>query len=180
MFHENQILSQNIVLKKQSGINRYAIAGPNEIMKLSVPICHEDKLKPQSMVRINYQEKWIKTHKQAWQTAYGKSPFFEFYDYKFFSIFDANVEYLGDFNAQLLRLLLLQLKVPIQCVQFKNDCATEHQTSSSTLEIESLPYSQVFDAKFGFRQPVSAIDLLFNIGPMISSHWSTCLKPYSA
>ena len=89
--------------------NRYNIAGPNNIQTLTVPITQDDKHNPITQVRINYNENWIRDHKHAWQTAYGKSPFFEFYDYRFWSILDAQPVMLADLLCPWNQLIFAQL-----------------------------------------------------------------------
>ena len=143
--------------------NRYKIAGPNNIQSLTVPITQDDKHNPITQVRINYNENWIRDHKHAWQTAYGKSPFFEFYDYRFWSILDQKPEVLSDLLYPWNQLLFVQLGMSL----FET---TSKETQQNTNQIK--PYPQVFDVKFGFRSEVSGIDLLFNQGPIAKEYLS--------
>ena len=146
--------------------NRYNIAGPNNIQTLTVPITQDDKHNPITQVRINYNENWIRDHKHAWQTAYGKSPFFEFYDYRFWSILDAQPVMLADLLYPWNQLLFAQLGMSL----FES---TSKETQQNIIQIK--PYPQVFDVKFGFRSEVSAIDLLFNQGPIAKEYLSQYL-----
>jgi hypothetical protein len=178
--------------------NRYNIAGPNNIQTLTVPITQDDKHNPITQVRINYNENWIRDHKHAWQTAYGKSPFFEFYDYRFWSILDQKPEMLADLLYPWNQLLFTQLgfnafgpraeaveqdskewniidENPLQ--NESADVQTSHialnEIHQNTSPIQSYP--QVFDVKFGFRRDVSGIDLLFNQGPLAKEYLSQYL-----
>jgi hypothetical protein len=38
-----------------------------------------------------------------------------------------------------------------------------------------VPYPQVFDSRHGFRADVSALDLLFNLGPEAEDYWQAVL-----
>ena len=146
--------------------NRYNIAGPNNIQTLTVPITQDDKHNPITQVRINYNENWIRDHKHAWQTAYGKSPFFEYYDYRFWSILDAQPVMLGDLIYPWNQLLFTQLGL------------SSFESISNEIQqdiIQIKPYPQVFDVKFGFRSEVSGIDLLFNQGPLAKEYLSQYL-----
>lgn len=143
--------------------NRYNIAGPNNIHTLTVPVTQNDKHNPISQVRINYNENWIRDHKHAWQTAYGKSPFFEFYDYRFWSILDQKPEMLSDLLYPWNQLLFAQLGMSLIG-------STSKETEQNIIQIK--PYPQVFDVKFGFRSDVSGIDLLFNQGPLAKEYLS--------
>lgn len=151
---------------KLNNPNRYKIAGPNNIQSLTVPITQDDKHNPISRVRINYNENWIKDHKHAWQTAYGKSPFFEYYDYRFWSILDAQPMMLSDLLHPWNQLLFVQLGLSA----FES---TTKETPQNIIQIK--PYPQVFDVKFGFRSDVSGIDLLFNQGPLAKEYLSQYL-----
>jgi len=146
--------------------NRYNIAGPNNIQTLTVPITQDDKHNPITQVRINYNENWIRDHKHAWQTAYGKSPFFEYYDYRFWSILDAQPVMLSDLIYPWNQLLFAQLGLN----SFES---TSKETQQKIIQIKSYP--QVFDVKFGFRSEVSGIDLLFNQGPLAKEYLSQYL-----
>jgi hypothetical protein len=146
--------------------NRYNIAGPNNIQKLTVPITQDDKHNPITQVRINYKENWIRDHKHAWQTAYGKSPFFEYYDYRFWSILDAQPVMLSDLIYPWNQLLFAQLGLS----SFE---PTSKEIQQNIIQIK--PYPQVFDIKFGFRSEVSGIDLLFNQGPLAKEYLSQYL-----
>ncbi len=146
--------------------NRYNIAGPNNIQTLTVPITQDDKHNPITQVRINYNENWIRDHKHAWQTAYGKSPFFEYYDYRFWSILDAHPVMLADLIYPWNQLLFAQLGL----IPF---ASTSTEIQQNIIQIKSYP--QVFDLKFGFRSEVSGIDLLFNQGPLAKEYLSQYL-----
>ena len=146
--------------------NRYNIAGPNNIQTLTVPITQDDKHNPITQVRINYNENWIRDHKHAWQTAYGKSPFFEYYDYRFWSILDAQPLMLADLIYPWNKLLFTQLGLS----SFES---TSNEIQQDIIQIK--PYPQVFDVKFGFRSEVSGIDLLFNQGPLAKEYLSQYL-----
>lgn len=146
--------------------NRYNIAGPNNIQTLTVPITQDDKHNSITQVRINYNENWIRDHKHAWQTAYGKSPFFEYYDYRFWSILDAQPVMLSDLIYPWNQLLFAQLGL-------SSSESTSKETQQNIIQIK--PYPQVFDVKFGFRSEVSGIDLLFNQGPLAKEYLSQYL-----
>jgi hypothetical protein len=146
--------------------NRYNIAGPNNIQTLTVPITQDDKHNPITQVRINYNENWIRDHKHAWQTAYGKSPFFEYYDYRFWSILDVQPVMLSDLIYPWNQLLFAQLGLS----SFE---PTSKEIQQNIIQIK--PYPQVFDIKFGFRSEVSGIDLLFNQGPLAKEYLSQYL-----
>jgi hypothetical protein len=164
---------QNAPFLKQNGSNRYTIAAANHLQSLTIPVHGEDRNLPLPQVRINYSENWLRTHKQAWQTAYGKSPFYEYYDYRFWALFDQQPPTMQTLIEGCHQLLFTNLKIP-HTPQYLQEPGAEHsliaqQTlakfQEQSTKLSLTPYPQVFDAKFGFREPVSALDLLFNLGP---------------
>lgn len=153
--------------------NKYIIAGPNQIQKLIIPIIASTKSEDFSKVQIDYSQKWIREHKNALQTAYGKSPFFEYYDYRIFDVFDQQIPELVTLNQLLLALTTKLIGLEnVEFSQLMNDDNTLI-LNSDKMEISTPPFSQVFDAKFGFRPKVSILDLLFNLGPLCKDYFQS-------
>lgn len=146
--------------------NCYWIAGPNSLQKLQIPIQHESKGEAPINRKISYNHKWIAEHKNAWKTAYGKSPFYEYYDYRLHEVLDSKIETIGELSHALLSVINPLLGGKSLEKSSQNQLADETVT----------PYYQVFEDRYGFRQPVSILDLLFNLGPMSSTYLEThCL-----
>lgn len=143
--------------EKQTCRSRYKIAGPNALQMLSVPIVHGHG-GGFAEVQISRAHKWDKEHIRTWETAYGNSPFYEFYDYRLLPL-------LTDTS------LSLQVLVMRSIVKLKNElkCPVELEFTDefpfTEPDMVITPYPQVFDDRFGFRPDVSALDLLFNLGP---------------
>jgi len=72
------LIDQNPRFLQNKFLNKFAIPGPNQIQTLIIPVLAESKNGTYDAVKIDYSPKWIREHKNALQTAYGKSPFFEF------------------------------------------------------------------------------------------------------
>lgn len=179
-FQEQQFsILHNTSFKKQSGLNRYLIAGPNNVQPLAVPINRQKTHQPLSEVTISYAENWIKQHKQAWQTAYGKSPFFEYYDYRFWAILDAKPQTMQWLVEEFNTVLFKSLKIKSNPIYRTFDGVnTPQETARLLVPFEQavahqniIPYPQVFDNKCGFRTPLSIIDILFNLGPLAHEYF---------
>ena len=153
--------------------NKYTIAGPNQLQILTVPLIAHTKSDSFQKVQIDYTQKWIKEHKNAMQTAYGKSPFFEYYDYRIFDIFDQNIIELSEFNQKLLELLLKLIglnDISIKTADYQENIEIFSQNNSQNFVPE---YTQVFEDRFGFRPQVSILDLLFNQGPLCKEYFES-------
>jgi len=151
--------------------NKYIIAGPNQLQTLTIPLISGSKSDCFAQIQIDYSQKWIREHKNALQTAYGKSPFFEYYDYRIFDVFDKQIPELAKLNQSLLELTtkLVGLET-IEFSQIENDDA-QLIFNSDKMETPTPEFSQVFDAKYGFRPKVSILDLLFNLGPLCKDYF---------
>jgi hypothetical protein len=146
------------MFQKQSDHSRYFIGGPNKTQCLSVPVKHTGHKKSLLKTEVSYLEKWPREHMNAMRSAYGKAPFFEFYDYRIFPVYEEMPLLLETLIRQSILKLSKEL-LPETNILFEN-LISEAQTHP-----EVPGYSQVFEDRFGFRNDLSALDLLFNLGP---------------
>ena len=159
---------------KQTYRNRCTIYSANGLLDLIVPV-----EKPQGSktlirdVHISYAEAWVKQHKHAFVSAYKSSPFFDYYADACFAVLDKHEKFLWDLNANLLHTLCKLTGIsPIitESEHFtpRNSTANDLRYTISPkqpAELQQLPYSQVFDEKFGFQSNVSIFDAICNLGP---------------
>ena len=92
--------------QKQSWRNRCRILAGDGPQDLNIPVVHDDFGKPISQMRIDWTTDWLTRHKRAIVSAYGTSPYFEYYRDELFEIMDARPSLLLDFNTSILRFLL--------------------------------------------------------------------------
>ena len=171
--------AQNICIEahehyiKQTYRNRCTIYSANGLLDLIVPV-----EKPQGSktlirdVQISYAEAWVKQHKHAFVSAYKSSPFFDYYADACFAVLDKQEKFLWDLNEKLLHTLckLIGLSPTITASENftpLNSVANDLRYSISPkqpIELPQLPYSQVFDEKFGFQSSVSVFDAVCNLG----------------
>ena len=149
--------------EKQAYRSRYTIAGPNNLQTLSVPIVHGGS-KQLSDIQISRQNPWVNEHIRAITTAYGSAPFFEFYDYRILPLLQQESESLLTLIKNSISSLHRELRCPA-ALEFVDEWDfTENHDAV-------VPYPQVFDSRHGFRADVSALDLLFNLGPEAEDYW---------
>ena len=170
--------------QKQTYRNRCIIATANGPQTLTVPIEHSplpiDHC-PLTIAhcRISDHGSWRHLHWNALVSAYGDSPFFEYYQDDFRPFFmERRWEYLLDFN-EAIRQTVCEL-LDIQPDVSYTDCYTPGSNSSLVKDFrESInpkhpapdpeftprPYYQVFSQRHGFLPNLSILDLLFNMGP---------------
>lgn len=161
--------------QKRSYRNRAYLAGANGSMLLSVPL---QKGKHQQMpihkVAVDYSKPWFGEHWHSIKSAYGKSPFFEFYTEPLEAILRSRPDHLFDLNRILLLQLLKQLHLKVDVRETTEyggvpegtlDLREAIHPKHPKLAFEPLPYPQVFKERHGFLPNLSILDLLFCSGP---------------
>ena len=181
---------------KQTYRNRCVIATTNGLQTLSIPVEHtqdkgDDSSRLITDIRISNHGNWRHLHWNALMSAYGDSPFFDYYVDDIRPFFEQRWENLFDFNMAITHKLceLLDIHPTIQFTD--NYTATSQDSSTSNTSISSttsssffldyrevirpknpLPdpdftprnYYQVYQQKWGFQPNLSILDLLFNMG----------------
>ncbi|MBC7426909.1 MAG: WbqC family protein [Bacteroidia bacterium] len=148
---------------KQTLRNRLVIPTANNMKSLSVPIDGKTKHEAYGKVMISYSENWVKQWLQTMATAYGKSPFYEFYGYRFEDVLKKEHTHIYALNIELLNLSLKMLKAEVEITEM-----TGRPDSEDFYQLENFdlpPFRQVFTERHGFQQDVSIADLIFNKGP---------------
>ena len=141
-------------------------------------------------IRISDHGNWRHLHWNALQSAYGESPFFDYYQDDIRPFFEERWTYLIEFNeairAKMCELLDIQPRVSYT-QSWREECGGRSEITSSaeyagdTLHdfrssihpkhpgvdeaFEPRPYYQVYRQKHGFLPNLSILDLLFNMGP---------------
>ncbi|MCR5179626.1 MAG: WbqC family protein [Bacteroidaceae bacterium] len=145
---------------KQTWRNRCRIAMPTGPQDLVIPVQATQGHVAMRDVRISDHGNWRHHHWSALRTAYGKSPFFEYYADDFASFYhERRYDFLLDFNQALHEVVCREI-----------DLSVTIKRSSSFLNAQfpvhsSRPYYQVFAQQLGFLPDLSIADLLFNMGP---------------
>ena len=159
---------------KQTYRNRCRIAASSGVLTLTVPVIKSSSPKQlMKDVRISDHGEWRRQHWNALESAYMNSPFFLYYQDDFRPFYEKKYEFLIDFNTELtLRIMeLAGINKPIKltesyCKKDENLLDLRQMVNPGINEPENCrPYWQVFKQKHGFIGNLSAIDLLFNMGP---------------
>ena len=159
---------------KQTYRNRCVIATAGGCQTLTIPVVKSDSPKQlMKDVRISDHGDWRRQHWNALESAYMNSPFFMYYQDDFRPFYEKKIEFLIDFNMGLTRLILklagIEKKVRLtEFYSVQQDGITDlrDMIEPGVREpVEPHPYWQVFKQKYGFQANLSAVDLLFNMGP---------------
>ena len=161
---------------KQSFRNRCVIASPNGPLKLIIPVVRSSKNIVKD-VKIDNTQNWKKIHWKSLESSYRSSPYFEFYEDEFYSLYFKNKnDFLFDFNNKInlaiLKCLGIDTEIIISSSYVEKDLEIEDfrniiPSKSKGLEkFKEIKYNQVFQEKQSFLPNLSILDLLFNEGPL--------------
>lgn len=152
--------------RKQTPRNHCCIATANGVQKLTVPVTlpatHTLSDGNIRDVRISDHGNWRHLHWEALASAYGMSPFYEYYADDIRPFFEKRWDFLFDYNMDIMRKMLELLGIERDIIPTERftDC---HDAVSSGCTVG--PYYQTFERRHGFLQGMSILDLLFNEGP---------------
>ena len=123
-------------------------------------------------VKVSAHGAWWNVHRVALESAYGRTPFFEFYIDRFLPFLRERIPGQGEgvialdgaIDAVVRDILLIDSPVSYSAVRNVGsddcDCRQGEMPVSCT-----MPYYQVRAAKLGFISGLSILDLIFNLGP---------------
>lgn len=174
------LLEQYEHYPKQTYRNRASVYSANGRLDLIVPVQkgHNGHTRMKD-VKISYESDWQRLHWMSLQTAYRSSAYFEYYEDDFAAFYNRQYDFLLDYNAAQLTLLLKLLKIDRELgytADYRENYGTDvdfrqaiHPKKAPPVETGN-PYYQVFENKHGFIANLSIVDLLFNQGPQSSSY----------
>lgn len=150
--------------KRCKAAHRFAIADTRGLIELTVPI-----EKPYGLTwddtRISLHGNWWELMARALESAYGRTPYFEFYADDFIPLI-SNPEKFGsvaslclDFTRTICRILNIQKNI---------EQTSANVTPAEITKWQPAPYWQVRADKLGFIAGLSILDLIFNVGPEAS------------
>ena len=156
---ESIVLGDEEQFTKQTERNRLMYGTFQGTKTFSIPLINNTIGFGFDRVLISYDTNWPQQLVNALKTAYGKSPFFEYYGYRFEAIILSRPSNLWDLNFNLFSEIIncLKINIPISIQKIK-------AINSETLH-EVIPYYQVFSENTEFQPHLTILDLISNEGP---------------
>lgn len=180
---------------KQTWRNRCRIITANGLLDLSIPVSKPFGRHTQTgEMLISDHAPWQRHHWRSLVSAYQKSPYFIHYAPVFETFYaEPFTASLTEWNALFLHTLLKEIGLDVDL----STTTSYQKQDSDSLDIRDAlspkrswpddisglkwpPYMQVFDDKHGFVANLSAIDLLFNLGPESVIYIDKCLSALPA
>ena len=174
--------------QKQTYRNRCLIATTNGLQALTIPVVRDQSNRlsdtnqdqePVSLIhsiRISDHGNWRHLHWNALKSAYGESPFFDYYQDDIRPFFEQRWDYLFDFNEAIREKMceLLDIQPSVRyteefastvnnMIDFRSSINPKHPEPDP--DFTPKRYYQVYEQKHGFLPNLSILDLLFNMGP---------------
>ena len=186
--YDRCLIEQHDNFVKQTYRNRCIIPTTNGIQALSIPVsCPQGSQlskTPMRDVRISDHGNWRHIHWNALCSAYGESPFFDYYQDDLRPFFERKWTFLFDFNMEIIlkmvELLDIQPKISLTTAFLSDASMAKNATENSLVDdfrdvirpkhpgldsdFMARPYYQVYQQKHGFQPNMSILDLLFNEG----------------
>ena len=186
--YDRCLIEQHDNFVKQTYRNRCIIPTTNGIQSLSIPVsCPQGSQlskTPMRDVRISDHGNWRHIHWNALCSAYGESPFFDYYQDDLRPFFERKWTFLFDFNMEILlkmvELLDIRPKISLTTAFLSDASMAENATENGLVDdfrdvirpkhpgldsdFMARPYYQVYQQKHGFQPNMSILDLLFNEG----------------
>lgn len=164
--------------KRAKAVHRYDIVDTQGRCQLTVPINRPHSGSPTDRplwtdAAVSRHGQWWRLHRTALESAYGRTPFFEYLIDRFDTVLcdpadpaaAPNVVELARRADALIRpLLLLDTPVEWRPLTTQESAVTDLRRADFTITAPQ-PYWQVRQSKLGFQPNLSILDALFNLGP---------------
>lgn len=152
--------------KREKETHRFTIADTRGPLQLTVPIA-----KPLTShcrwadIEISTHGAWWDVHRVALESAYGGSPYFEFYIDRFLPMLTVGVEERFPFLCQLAEAWDEQICNILGINRFASQSDFLKSEVDRLENLADYPYYQVRADKLGFIPSLSILDLIFSLGP---------------
>ena len=180
--YENIVIEQHDNFIKQTYRNRCVIATTQGLQALTIPVerpsdARLDKTQLKDIC-ISDHGNWRHLHWKALLSAYGESPFFEYYADDIHPFYEKKYKFLLDFNMEINQKMMELLDIEKSSLSLSNEYSS-YEGDSDTVDFREVirpkhpgedkewqpkKYYQVYQQKFGFQPNLSILDLLFNEG----------------
>ena len=135
---------------KQTYRNRMLIPTTNGPLSLTIPTNHNTSLAMKD-IRISDHANWRHVHWNALLSAYGESPFFEYYQDDIRPFYEKKYEFLFDFNMEItekmIELLDIRPKISITNEYIQNEELKVKSIESEELKVKSEEFNGLANHK---------------------------------
>lgn len=168
------LLDNALFDKRRKELHRYSVADVNGPLTLTLPIVKPHGLRNATWrdVAVSDHGQWWHVHRVTLESAYGRTPFFEFYIDRLLPFLSSTTPSafpsVIDLNLAIDRVLseILLLPAPQVATTPGVPSSAEPQTAEpQAADLPLEPYWQPRADRFGFLPSLSVLDLIFCLGP---------------
>lgn len=168
---DHPVIELNEHFIKQTHRSRCEILGPNDLLRLSIPVkrLHGSKTAVKDILIAD--DTWRSQHWKSIETAYNSSAYFDYYGSEIEELLNHKESSLWKYNQYILERVFDWLDID-KAIQFSDHYIDAPQNDYRTTSFESdnfnsnKPYTQVFKEKHEHINNLSILDLILNQGPM--------------
>ncbi|MBD5203131.1 MAG: WbqC family protein [Bacteroides sp.] len=166
-FGQSMVVSDARFDKRQKDVHRTVIADVNGALRLTVPVAKPESASQArwSDIKVSDHGNWADVHRTALESAYGRTPYFEYYAPRFLPLLVADnqpvVELDSSIDAEIRRILML----PPPVSESIGGRVADYLAEEARFSYAPVPYYQVRAGRLGFIPHLSVLDLIFNMGP---------------
>jgi len=153
--------------KRDKATHRFTIADTRGRLDLTVPIAKPASSRCRwSEIGVSTHGAWWDVHRVALESAYGRTPYFEFYIDSFLPMLTVGVTDRYPRLCDLASAWDEQIADILGLIRDDAREATEHDSRlEEAADLQIPPYRQVRASRLGFLPGLSVLDLIFNLGP---------------
>lgn len=153
--------------KRDKATHRFTIADTRGRLDLTVPIARPASSRCRwSEIGVSTHGAWWDVHRVALESAYGRTPYFEFYIDRFLPMLSVGVTDRYPRLCDLASAWDEQIADILGLTRDNQREATEHDSRlKEAADLQIPPYRQVRASRLGFLPGLSVLDLIFNLGP---------------
>ncbi|MDE6693353.1 MAG: WbqC family protein [Muribaculaceae bacterium] len=158
--------------KRFKSVHRCTIIDTRAELTLTVPVAHRpvgtDGRRTWRQMGVSAHGEWWNVHRVSLESAYGRTPFFEFYIDRFMPWLRYEDTSIVDFDLGLDEVVRRTLGLETEVSYSTEDMdieATDDHRSNLFPAVRDVVYYQVRADRLGFHPDLSILDLLFNMGP---------------
>ncbi|MDE7451860.1 MAG: WbqC family protein [Paramuribaculum sp.] len=164
--------------KRFKSTHRTTIADTRGILDLTVPVAKPEHTSGAQWcdATVSAHGGWWNVHLTALESAYGRTPFFEFYIDDFLPLFREEVcgMPITDFDSEFDRIIRRLLGITTEVVHITDARLPQGVADLIKADFQALApiksYYQMRGNRLGFIPDLSILDLLFNLGPESPLH----------
>ncbi len=160
--------------KRAKSLHRTTIADTRGALTLTMPISRPDGISNLlwSDIIISSHGNWWDVQRGAIESAYGRTPYFEFYFPRFAPFFTSEipgkklVDHLAAIDATIREILNIKTRLTCTLPTNINPEDITDLRGADFAQYANTQYAQIREQKLGFIANLSILDLIFNVKNM--------------